>query len=146
MKAPLIARVLGIAFVVAAIAGALPFTLAPAGPTAEYIEIARGYGFLFGLFPVNGVHDALHGIFGIWGVAASFGFAASVRYCRWLSCIYVVLAIVGAIPITNTLFGIVPVYGHDIWLHAAIALVAAYGGFGAGSIAPAEPEMPLAPP
>jgi len=29
----------------------------------------------------------------------------------------------------HTAFGLVPLYGHDIWLHAGLAVVAAYFGF-----------------
>jgi hypothetical protein len=35
----------------------------------------------------------------------------------------------GFIPLLNTTFGLVPLYGHDLWLHAALAIVAAYFGF-----------------
>jgi hypothetical protein len=43
--------------------------------------------------------------------------------------LYGLLAILGLIPGTNTLFGLVPIYGHDVWLHALSALIAAYFGF-----------------
>jgi hypothetical protein len=39
------------------------------------------------------------------------------------------LAILGLIPATNTMFGLVPIYGNDVWLHAGTALIAAYFGF-----------------
>ena len=42
------------------------------------------------------------------------------------------LVVLGSIPITNTLFGAVPIYGWDVGL-LLVALVALYGGFGAGS-------------
>jgi len=29
----------------------------------------------------------------------------------------------------RTTFGLVPLYGHDVWLHAVLAAVAAYFGF-----------------
>jgi hypothetical protein len=43
--------------------------------------------------------------------------------------IYAVLAVMGIIPGLNTTFGLIPLYGHDIWLHAVIAIAAAYFGF-----------------
>lgn len=137
MKAPLIARILGVFFLLAGIAGFIPFVTVPAGPSDEVVTIASNYGFLAAIFPVNVVHDVLHVIFGIWGLAASATFVASVRYCRAIAWIYFVLVVLGAIWITRTLFGILPIYGYDIWLHALIALFAAYGGYGAGSIQPA---------
>ncbi|MBV8489760.1 MAG: DUF4383 domain-containing protein [Candidatus Eremiobacteraeota bacterium] len=146
MKAPTIARVLGIAFLIATIAAVVPKVLVPAGLTDEYIQMTSGYGFLAGIFAVNGVHDLVHGIFAIWGIGAGFSFAASVRYCRSVACIYLVLAVLGAIPITNTLFGLAPIYGWDVLLHLVIAVVAAYGGFTAASVAAAPDELPLRPP
>jgi hypothetical protein len=43
--------------------------------------------------------------------------------------IYAVLVVMGLIPVLNTTFGLIPIYGHDIWLHAVLALIAAYFGF-----------------
>jgi Domain of unknown function (DUF4383) len=39
------------------------------------------------------------------------------------------LAILGLIPIANTLFGLMPIYGNDVWLHLGTAVAAAYFGF-----------------
>ena len=39
------------------------------------------------------------------------------------------LAVLGCIPIANTLFGLMPIYGNDVWLHLATAIPAAYFGF-----------------
>ena len=36
----------------------------------------------------------------------------------------------GLIPVLNMTFGLIPLYGHDVWLHAGIAAMAAYFGFG----------------
>ena len=134
MKAPLIARVLGIAFLLAGILGFVPWITVPAASTDEYVTIGANYGMLVALFPVNVVHDALHVVFGAWGLFASGSFAASVRYCKWITWIYMTLVVLGSIPITNTLFGVVPIYGYDVWLHLAIAFLALYGAYGAGRI------------
>jgi hypothetical protein len=37
--------------------------------------------------------------------------------------------VLGLIPATSTTFGLVPIYGNDVWLHAGLAVVAAYFGF-----------------
>jgi hypothetical protein len=44
--------------------------------------------------------------------------------------IYAVLAVLGLIPATNTLFGLAPIHSADVWLHGALALVTGYLGFG----------------
>jgi len=134
MKAPLVARILGLLFVLAGIAGFVPW-VAPAAPLdANVITLDAGYRMLFGLFPVNVAHDALHLIFGVWGLIAGGRFGASVIYCRSVVWVYLVLIVLGAIPITNTLFGVAPIYGWDVGLHVVILLLGAYGGYGRASI------------
>ena len=39
--------------------------------------------------------------------------------------VYAVLAVMGLVPALNTVFGFIPIHGHDVWLHAVIALAAA---------------------
>ena len=57
------------------------------------------------------------------------------NYARGLAIFYGLLAIMGLIPGLNTTFGLIPIFGHDIWLHALSALVAAYFGFMASDAA-----------
>ena len=147
MKAPTLARILGIAFLLAGIAGFIPFAVRPYDPSSDpFIQLGANYGLLAGLFPVNALHDGIHVIFGLWGLIASFSFKGAVRYCRTVAVIYLVLVVFGAIPLTNTAFGAVPIYGWDVLLHLLIAVLALYGGFGAGQIPPPTEEAPLLPP
>ena len=135
MKAPLIARILGLLFLVSGVAGLLPWGLAPAVPfEAPVVTLDIAYRMLFWVFPVNVAHDVLHLLFGIWGVVASMRFKSAVLYCRSVAWSYLLVVILGIIPITNTLFGVAPIYGYDIALHLLIVLVAAYGGYGRASI------------
>jgi hypothetical protein len=143
MNAPLIARILGVLFIVGAVAGFVPW-FAPAAPfDAPVVTLDASYRMLFAVFPVNAAHDLVHLIFGIWGLAASYRFSASVLYLRSITWIYLILVIFGVIPILNTLFGIAPIYGWDVALHTLVVLVAAYGGYGRGSIKP-EAQAPSA--
>lgn len=135
MTAPLVARVLGALFLLAGILGFIPFFTPPAPFDAEVITLNSGYGLLFGVFPVNVAHDALHVLFGLWGVLSA-KHRGAVWYCRVVTVVYAVLVLVGVIPLMNTLFGVAPIYGHDVWLHAVIALIALYGGWGAPSREP----------
>ena len=134
MKAPLIARVLGLLFLVAGVAGLLPWIAPDATLEAPVVTLDIAYRMLFWVFPVNVAHDVLHLLFGIWGVIASLRFKSSVLYCRSVTWIYLFVVILGIIPITSTLFGVAPVYGWDVGLHLLIVLIAAYGGYGRGSI------------
>ena len=56
---------------------------------------------------------------------------AARLYARGVAVIYALLAVMGLIPGLNTTFSLVPIYGHDAWLHALLAIVAAYFGFAA---------------
>jgi hypothetical protein len=138
MKAPGIARIIGVVFLFVGALGFAPWAAPPAPLGAEYINLSTSYGMIFGLFPVNAAHDLIHIAIGSWGVLASFGFKPSVLYLRSVACLYLLLVVLGAIPITNTLFGAIPIYGWDVGLHLLVALVALYGGFGAGSQEPVE--------
>jgi len=89
-----------------------------------------GTGKLLGLFHVNMLHNAVHILFGVLGIAmARMGHA--VNYCRIVAIAYGLLMIMGMIPTANTwhTFGLVPVEGHDVWLHGLIAAAAAVFGW-----------------
>lgn len=96
-------------------------------------------GRLFGLFPVNLLHNLVHLAFGAWGLAASRSFGASRTYGRIGAAIYALLVLIAFVD--PEMFGLVPIGGHDIWLHAVLALGLAYLGWGtpapAGSAPPA---------
>jgi hypothetical protein len=89
------------------------------------------HGLLLGLFPVNVLHNIVHMLLGIWGLLASRSITGSRLYGQSLAIIYGLLTILGLIPneATKTLFGLVPIHGYDILLHAGSALIAAYFGF-----------------
>jgi hypothetical protein len=128
MKTRTFALIMGIAFLAVGILGFVPqLVTMPADQPPLRVEMS--HGLLFGLFPVNAVHNLVHLVFGVWGVVVWRDFAASRVYSRSVAVIYAVLAVLGLIPAANTLFGLVPLHGHDIWLHAVIAAASAYFGF-----------------
>src|SRR5687768_12960997 len=108
------ALVFGIIFAVVGIAGFIPGLLG--APHAEEPELAVEAlrGRLLGLFPVNVLHDLVHLAFGIWGIVAYRSLAAARLYAKSVAVIYAVLVVMGLIPVLNTNFGLVPIYGHDI--------------------------------
>jgi hypothetical protein len=120
--------VLGIIFLLIGIAGFVPGLLQTPEPAAD-VEVTQSFGRLMGLFPVNALHNLVHIIFGIWGIAAYRSYTGARGYSKAVAVIYAVLAVMGLIPRLNTTFGLIPLYGHDIWLHAVIAIAAAYFGF-----------------
>jgi Domain of unknown function (DUF4383) len=120
--------VLGIIFLLVGIAGFVPGLLQTPEPEAD-VEVTQSFGRLMGLFPVNALHNLVHIIFGIWGIVAYRSYTGARGYSKAVAIIYAVLAVMGFIPGLNTTFGLIPLYGHDIWLHAVIAIAAAYFGF-----------------
>lgn len=124
------ALIVGIAFTAAGILGFIPalVTEPPAG--APDLAVDAGHGRLLGLFPINSLHNVVHLAIGVLGLAAYRSTTRSIAYSRGLAIFYGALAVLGFIPAANTLFGLVPIYGHDIWLHAATAIAGAYFGWG----------------
>jgi hypothetical protein len=122
------ALVYGIVFLLVGIAGFVPGLVAPP-EEGRQLTINSGFGHLFDLFPVNVLHNLVHIVFGIWGLAAYRTFSASRTYARAVAVIYAVLTVMGLIPALATTFGLIPIYGHDVWLHGMLAIVAAYFGW-----------------
>jgi hypothetical protein len=142
---------MGIAFVVVAVMGFLPFTLMhnnsemgngePAGATTgmanqapmthggDGLTVRAFDGYVLGLFHVNVLHSVAHLLFGILGITAAGSFVLSLWYARLVAVAYVALAVMGLVPGLNMLFGLMPLHGNDVWLHVLIAAAAGYFGF-----------------
>jgi uncharacterized protein DUF4383 len=121
------ALVFGIVFLAVGVLGFVPGMVQPLH--AGHPPVDPEGGLLLGLFPVNLYHNIVHIIFGLWGLAASRSLGGSVGYARGVAIIYAVLTVLGLVPSLNTLGGLVPLYQNDVWLHALLALVAAYFGW-----------------
>ena len=121
------ALIFGIVFLAVGIAGFIPGIVQP---LHEGHPAVMGHGGqLLGLFPVNEAHNAVHILFGLWGLAASRSPGGAVNYARGVAIIYLALTVAGLVPPLWTLFGLVPLYGNDIWLHCLLAAIAAYFGW-----------------
>jgi hypothetical protein len=136
MKIGTFALVFGIAYFAAGLLGLVPAALRPPPADAPPTHFTLLYGYLLGLFPVNVLHSAVHLAIGAWGLAAWRGMAHPLVYARSLALLYGALAVMGLIPGMSTLFGVLPMHGHDVWLHAGTAAIAAYFGWRA-----TEPHM-----
>lgn len=109
-----VAQIFGVVFLIIGIAG-------------FFFSVTMEEAMLLGMFPVNVAHNVVHLLFGIWGLAAARSFAGARSYAQIAGVIYLVLAVLGFVAPTG--FGIVPIGGNDIWLHAVIGIVLAYFGF-----------------
>ena len=121
------ALIYGIVFLVVGVLGFVPGITAP--HSHPEVTAQSGLGLLFGLFPVNLLHNIVHVLFGIWGLFAARSFGGARVYFKSVAIIYAVLGAMGLIPGLRSTFGLIPLYGHDIWLHLLLAGVAAYFGF-----------------
>jgi hypothetical protein len=116
-----VALIFGVVFILVAILGFV--THGGTGMDASMETAPK----LLGLFPVNLLHNVVHLLFGLWGIAASRTAPAARTYCRLGGIIYLVLAVLGFVAPTT--FGLIPIGGNDIWLHAVLGLALAGVGF-----------------
>lgn len=117
------ARLAGIAFLVAGIAGFVP------GLTTHLydgLEFAGddGNAELLGLFEVSVLHNIVHGLFGLAGLSLAKTASGARTFLLGGGAIYLLLAAVQAIGAGDW----VPLVGPDLWLH--LGLGAALIGLG----------------
>lgn len=129
MKAgQLFALITGIAFFGAGVLGFVPaFVQQP--PHEVSFVYDGGFGYLMGIFPINYLHNIVHLVVGVLGIFSSLGLGGARFYGRGLFLFYGILAILGLLPFANTTFGLIPIFGNDVWLHAGTAAIAFYFGF-----------------
>jgi hypothetical protein len=123
------ALIYGLLFAVTGIAGFIPGLVTPHDAVEHQLAIEQGAGDLLGLFPTNILHNIVHLAFGVWGILVYRSTSAAIGYARSVAIVYAVFMVMGLIPGLDTVMGFVPLHGNDVWLHAALAAVAAYFGF-----------------
>jgi hypothetical protein len=116
-----VATISGVIFVLVSLAG---FT--PAGMGMMQMDHS-GSGMLLGIFPVNALHNVVHLLFGIWGIWAGRNAARALTYALASGAAYLLLGVLGIF--TDSLLGVVPIGGYDVYLHLALAVVLAGFGF-----------------
>lgn len=125
MRAETFALLFGIVYLSLGLLGLHPAALTPpadAPPTQPTLL----YGYLLGVFPVNLPHSVVHLAIGAWGIMAWRRVASPRVFARVVAIFFGAFAAMGLIPGLSTFFGMLPLYGHDIWLHGGTAAVAAY--------------------
>jgi hypothetical protein len=132
MNTRLFALIVGIIYLVVGVAGFIPGLVAEPDGRFEDLAVHAGEGHLLGIFPINVLHNLVHLLVGVLGILAYRTFDAARLYSRGLAIFYGLLAVMGLIDAANlhTMFGLVPIFGNDVWLHALTAILAAYFGWG----------------
>jgi len=124
------AMILGVVFVLVGVLAFIPGLNRPDPVGAPELSVTGpGHGYLLGLFHVNVLHNLVHIAFGILGIIMARNAANAVLYCRIVAVAYGLLTIMGLVPGLNTTFGLIPIHGANVLLHAFIAIAATYYGF-----------------
>jgi hypothetical protein len=120
------ALIFGIIFLAVGILGfgVVPSLLQDAGG-----EGMNAHGMLLGMFHVNVLHNIVHLLFGVWGVAVSRSASGSVGFFRGVALIYALLAIMGLFEATKHGFGYVELGDKNVWLHAGLSVVGFFFGW-----------------
>jgi len=122
------AKAVGAVFLLVGILGFVP------GITTEIypIEFAghEGEAKLLGLFEVSVLHNLVHLLFGVAGLAMAKNAKSATNYLIGGGVIYIVLAIYGAVIDKGSAANFVPLNFHDNWLHLVLGL----GMIGLGTI------------
>jgi hypothetical protein len=139
------ALAIGILYLLLGVLGFFPGLVTTPPAEAPSMVMRSGYGYLLGLFPVNVLHNLVHVAIGIWALSAYRSLSGSVIFSRRLMSIYAVLTVMGLFPLLDTMFGLLPIFGHNVWLHAVTAVIAGYFGYErAVKAVPVERKVPRA--
>ncbi|MBD2459560.1 DUF4383 domain-containing protein [Oscillatoria sp. FACHB-1407] len=125
------ALIIGIMYVLVGVSGFIPGLVTPpvADPDSVNLSFTTGYGYLMGLFPINFLHNIIHLSVGLAGIFASISLGSARLFSGGLALFYGALVLFGLFPPTQSTFGLIPIFGNDIWLHAITAAIATYFGF-----------------
>ena len=115
-----VAQIFGVVFILVALAG---FYTGGMNMEADPATAPA----IMDMFPINLVHNIVHLLFGLWGLAASRSWAGAKQYAQIAGVLYLVLAGLGFVAPDG--FGFVPLGGNDIWLHLVLGAILAGAGF-----------------
>jgi hypothetical protein len=116
----LIALVVGVVFLLVGVVGFIP------GITTNYGDMSfaghHSGAMLLGVFQVSALHNIVHLLFGIAGLALARTFAGARNFLIYGGAIYAVLWLYGVLIDPTSAANFVPVNMADNWLHLALAV------------------------
>lgn len=93
----------------------------------DYVAgFVRGFGYLFGIFPTNTLHNFLGVALGLIGLYSATGDRGTYNYNRFCAVFLPVIALFGLLPATNAVFGTMPIFGNNVWVAAVTGAIALY--------------------
>jgi len=96
---------------------------------APALIVPECYGYVLGLFPVNALDSLLYLAFAGFGFLAWSRLASPITFARLTGVCFAVLTVMGLIEPASTAFGLLPVFGMDVPLHACLAVTGILYGF-----------------
>jgi len=124
---------IGIIFLLLGLAGFVPALVSLPGSSESYVPLdashnayAAGFGYIFGAFPTNFLHNFVRCAVGLLGIT-SYNNASTARlFNRSFAIAYALLAIMGLLPLAKTFFGLMPLFGNNVLVNALAAIAAGY--------------------
>jgi len=114
------ALVYGVVFLLVGVAGFIP------GITTDYDQLSfaghHSGAMLLGVFAVSVLHNVVHLLFGVAGLAASRRSSAAAAYLLGGGIVYAVLWVYGLLVDPHSSANFVPLNDADNWLHLALAV------------------------
>jgi len=86
---------------------------------------------LFGIAEVNLLHNIVHIVIGLAGLAGGRTDAGGVSFCKVFGVILLLIGVIGYFQ--PNLLGILPIGGGDVWIHAVTGAILAIVGFTAAA-------------
>ncbi len=129
------ALIVGTIFLILGVAGFIPALVTLPGTSASFVPpsaahdaYSLGFGNVFGLFPTNFLHNLVHCAVGFLGITSYTSLSSARVFNRFFVVSYVLLAIMGILPFAKTTFGLMPIFGNNVFFNALTALAVAYYG------------------
>lgn len=114
------ALLVGVVFLLVGILGFIP------GITSNYDQLLfaghNSDALLLGVFEVSVLHNVVHLVFGILGIALARTFSGARNFLIWGGVIYLVLWIYGIVVGPDSTANFVPLNNADNWLHLLLGI------------------------
>lgn len=115
-----VALLAAVAFLLVGVLGFVP------GITSRYADLAfaghQSEARLLGLFQISVLHNLVHALFGVAGLAAARTTGGARGFLLGAGAIYLVLTVYGLLVPQNSPANFVPVNTADNWLHLGLGL------------------------